>query len=544
MERVNDFIQQTFYDHDCGSSEEEPNPFDEKDDVYFEEPSSTGPGADVFADSPVTSPEASSLRRFSKSYSSSQSSSRSLGRATLKNASRKLSSTEGLGLLKRSAEVLRRSKDIRVVEQSIRTIRELMDCDRVNDTHILGSGVVQTVCSLLGSHGVVASLAEEICRFLTIMCDCSAEARDIADEFNAIGSLRAVMETHFELYSNTVDAAMRAIGVLCKYSPEIRATLLHTRSIEWILVCSRQWRSARSLQISAFLCLERALFQLEESQQRTVSLGIFQELLYAMHLFEEDSGIQHRALALLNTLIGPSADYRIMSASEGSVERVIYNLQAFAKRTEVISCAARASEYYCMTESSRVQFTEANGAEVMLEAFQQFLAIDGVVASGPHKMAISNCFRALGQISLHSSWRTLLYEPEIIRNILYGASKYADDAMVAECVSTLFRNMSVEEKVRRKGATFFNSRTRPPKFVAEQLVPRVNSLLSKNTSNATVAENCCTTMLNFCVQGRTSLVKHNSPNLLHSIQQVVEKFPDRDVVIELGVSLLMRVSPW
>lgn len=540
MEKVNDFIQQTFYEQGRESSAEEVDPFDEKDDVFFDEPGSTGWKIDLQG-SPVTSPEACALQNFSKSYSSSQSSTMSLGRVTLKRASRRLNPTEGLGLLKRSIEVLRRSKDVRFVEQSIRTIRELMACDFINETHILGSGVVQTVCTLLGTHVVIASLAEEICRFLAILCDCSEEARDIAGEFDAVGSLQAVMETHFELYSNTVDAAMRALGVLCKVNLSVRSSMLSSRSLEWILVCARQWRNARSLQISTFLCLERALFQQEESQQRTVSLGIFHELLYAMHRFEEDSGVQYRAMALLNTLIAYSDEYRIMSASEGAVERVVYSLQSFPQKTEVVCCAARATEYYCMNTDTRCRFAEANGAEAILDALKGILGRKREIGSSQHRSAISNCLRALGQISLHSPWRLLLFKPDRLETILSSASQYEDDCVVAECALRLFRNMSIEENDNKNVRSFFSSTTKPNKYVAEQLIPIVYSILSSKPSYPNIAEDACATLLNLCVQGRTSLVKRGCSDLLQVIQQVVEKQPDHDLVVNLAVSLVMQI---
>lgn len=540
MEMVTDPIQETFYAQG-DSTEDDEDPFHEKDDALFREKSSKGQSVEKFEDSPVTSPQIGALHKYSRSYNSSRSSTNSCGRISLKWYSRRLSPSDGLGLFKRSSEVLRRSKDTRSVEQSIRTIRELLDCGLVGKNHVLGSGIVQTVCSVLASHGVLASLAEECSRFISLICDFSAESRDIADEFNAICSLRAILETHFELYSNTIDAAMHAIGILCKHSTGARAVFFQLRGLEWILVCSKQWRSARTIQISAFACLHRAIFQKEESQQRVIFLGVLEELFIAMQTFEEDSTIQQRALSLLNTLIGPSFEFRCMSVTEGLVERVVFTLKTFPGKTEVISPAARASEYYCRTSDGRSRFVSSNGPAILLQVFKRTVEKEPKDDRYVHKMAIINCLRAFKQVSHHLLGKALARGPNVVSTILCATHKYSDDVLMAECASVLYRNLSYEKKAFKKDGILFSSRAKS-NFSLEDLIAGVTFVLCRHVTEAYVAENCLVTLLTLCDQGRKEVLKRSCPNLSPTVHHIVETHSSNNVVIRLGVSLLAKIS--
>lgn len=518
------------------------DPFDQNDDDCFKKPSDESGDTLSSQVSPVTSPESGNsfrARHYSISLSSSQSSTASAGRAAL-SCSRRLNSTEGLTILRRSIELLHLSKDLRVVQQSIRTIRELMGCDFVTEKHISGRGVVEAVCSLLKAHSSISSLTEEVCRFLAVICGHSREARDITEELDGVENLRLVLETHFELYSSTVDAAMRALGILCKHSHTARTRVRESRTLEWILVCVRQWRDARPVQSSALICLDKALGDEAASAKHAVALGVFQELLYTMHRFQEDSTVLHRAMWLLATLTDGDDKHITMSASEGAIERVIHALQYFPGKTEVVASASRASLNFVSSDQCRSAFNNGGGVPAVLGAVREIAKREREVGSQVHLAAILGAVRVLVFAWRDPSCRWLMCQPANVSLVMNAAAVYEHDEGIAESVSDYLCNLSGEDNhLGASGSLFMRSRLAA--CVVEQIVDGEVKLLSAHAGSARVAAHACSALANICSQGRIKVVRRRCPALLARMQEVVERHPSEDDLVNTAVSLVMTI---
>lgn len=348
------------------------------------------------------------------------------------------------------------------------------------------------------------------------------------------------METHFELYSSTVDAAMQALGALCVHGYAARRTVLRSRSLEWILVCVRQWRDSRSLQVSALICLNNVLVNEDSSIRHAISLGVLQELLYTMHHFQEDSAILHRALQLLSTLIASSKDVLHMSATEGALQRLVHALRYFPSKIDVVTSAARAAVLFCADEQCRDAFVLAGGLGAILKAVEQIMKREREVGSLMHKRATANCVATLAMVTTESSSRSVMCQLRHVALIISVVAHYNQDDVIAEGVSELFRNISLEDTpLTSKNRIFLKSRLSVA--VVQHIVNTQIRLLATMPENARVAEHACATLYNMCSQGRTRMVTECCENLPALAKRVVEHHPFQDAIVNLAVSLVMLV---
>lgn len=518
------------------------DPFTPTEDAYFKrDPFNLDSGTVALFGSPVSSPESHSVQDKSISISSSYSSTASSGRAALKTSSRNLSRVDGLALFTRTLEVFRLSKDLRAIEQAVRTLRDLLSTKQLTHAQLLTHGVLPPVCQLLQLHCSNASLAEECCRLLARLCERSAEARGIVLGANGVQLMQMVMETHFELYSSTVDASMRALSELCREGHVVRVLILQTRTFEWIMVCVRQWREARVLQNTALQCLERAVVHEYANRRHAVSLGVFQELLQIMHPFQDDCVLQNRCIKLCNAIIESSKEYTVLSSVEGIAGLVIRALRSFPHKLEIVASASKACQYFCCYEHSRDALMTVDGVNVLLEAFQQTVLREKDIGSSAHRKATINCLSALERVSVMESTHDRLFQIEPVHAIEWTTSQYDDDSRVGECAAMFLRTLALREMERAHSRTLF-VKTKPKMLILEQVFRIGTRILSLLPENPKVAASICQMLNEGCSHGHTMVIKNSCLDLLKVIQQVVERQPSDNEVVNLAVSLAMRIN--
>lgn len=535
------YLYQIPLQSDIDAQDDDTDPFTPcEDDCFKQEPSSLD-SITVFFDSPVTSPESNSAQRKSISISSSYSSSASSSRAALRTPSRNLTRAEGFALFTRTLNVLRQSKELRVLEEAVYTLRNLLSAKQLTLTHFLSAGLLEPICQLLRVHCSNASLAEELCRLIARVCERSVEARGIVLGANGVQQLQMVMETHFELYSSTVDAAMCALSELCQERHVVQTLMLRTRMLEWVMVCIRQWREARVLQNTALQCLQRAVAHNSRARSHVVSLGVFQELLRMMHHFEDDCAVSYRCIKLCNTIIEQNEEYTTMVSAEGIVERVIYAMHSFPHKLEIVAAGSKACQYFCSYNYSREVLVKENGVSSLLEAFQQTVLRGKDIGSSTHRRATTGCLGALEHVSLVDTTHSHLFQIEPIRAVGWTISQYDDDVRISESASMLLRTLAIRETERAQKAILF-VKTKLQTSVLEQVFRIAIKILSMHAGNPRVAENVCQMLHDQCSYGHAQILKKSCPNLLQAIQQVVKEQSSVNEAVNLAVSLAVRIK--
>lgn len=526
---------------DAVEEDDDIDPFAPCEDAFFkQEPSSLGSVFTVL-DSPVTSSGSNSARPRSISISSSYSSSASSGHTVLRTSSRNLTRAEGFALFTRTLEVLRLSKDLRVIAQAICTLRNLLSAKQVTYTQFLIDGVLQPVCQLLRMHCSNASLTEECCRLLARLCERSVEARRIVLDVNGVRLLQMVMEAHFELYPSTADAAMRALSELCPEGQVVRVLMLQTRALEWVMVCVRQWRETRVLQNTALQCLQRAVVNESADRHHIVSLGVFQEILRIMRHFEDDCVVNYRCIKLCSVIIEQNEEYTKMSSAEGIVERMICAMRLFPHKLEIVAAGSKVCQYFCSYSYCRGVFIEESGVNSLLEAFQETVLRGKDIGSSAHRMATIGCLAALERVSVVDSTHPQLFQIEPIRAIEWTISQYDDDARVSEIASMLLRTLALRESERAHRTKLF-VKTKPQTSILEQVSRIATKILSMHSGNPRVAENVCRMLCNQCSHGHVLMLKKSCPDLLQVVQQVVKEQSPVDEVVNIAVSLALRIK--
>lgn len=306
------------------------------------------------------------------------------------------------------------------------------------------------------------------------------------------------------------------------------------------MVCVRQWRTARALHNTALQCLERSVMREKTSKDHVVSLGVIQELLYLLHQFDDDCVLLYRCIKLLNIIIEASEEHAHLSLCEGVMERVIHSLRLFPHKLELVACASKAVELLCHYCHGRQRAVNEKCAEVLVEAFQQTVLRGKDVGSSSHRKAALNCVAAFEYLSLEPTTHVELFQTEPVNGVGWTASQYEDYVAAGEAAVSFFRTITREASDRSR-KSFFLVRRKPNIPVLEQILRTAVTILSRYPGNPKIADKVCNLLLDECLVGNTSLVKGACPDLPSVVKKVVELQPAEDELINVAVSLAMRI---
>lgn len=248
----------------------------------------------------------------------------------------------------------------------------------------------------------------------------------------------------------------------------------------------------------------------------------------------------HRVFQLLSSFLASAEDCLLASTSEGVVERLVHTLRYFPAKSHVVVSATKAAILFCSDEYCRSVFVDLGGLHAVLEAVRQVIQKDREIGSRVNRLAIANCFRTLALVTKMPTCRSAMCQHEHLSLCTTAVKRYGHDDAIAESIAELFYNISTEDNHSpSQKRFFFKSRLILP--LVRQIVRIQVKLLSSKSHIPKIAEHTCASLFNVCSQGRMRVVTECCENLLELAQEVVEKHPSQDEIVNVAVSLVMLI---
>lgn len=493
-----------------------------------------------FTHSPVTSyASASKYSALSSTKSPGRMESRRAGSAR---------GVRGAELLRHCMSVIRTSKNLRCVEQSLRTIREFMVCDISHCLLLFGNGLVSDVFNRLKQHTCSSSLAEECCRFLATVFSLSEDARCLGSGKEDIEALRRIIERYFDLHSTVVEAAVLALHALCHSGNGVRKVIRESTCLEWVFVCMRHWRNVRCVQLAVLKCLTMAMEEEEETKLRIVSSGGLVELVHTMSLFPEDAYIQSQCLQFLNMLICNSGEYRRQSLIEGVLTYLMRSINDFPENASVVTNAARAIHHFCNERETRQLLAQEKTVTSLVHALGQILKKQR--KDKRHPVPFSSFSEA------HVLKRAVVEVTCAIQRCTKGANDNRREALRQVSITTVGEALSYydcDQRLLTNAIAFFKQmcseacqqllRTgRIKKCEAmnslEAIAVATSEVLARNFDDARITEVTCDMLLHICSAGFGDLVRNSGLNIYGIVHDVVEIHGENDTIVSYILAII------